>query len=195
VVTAPTMHSCVQEVHELLSGLIVADVLEAEHRSAALSWLESTNDVFRRVKPATPAQHLVSYVVLADPSDGSTLLVDHVKAGLWLPPGGHVEPGEHPARTARRELREELGIEADFADGVGLPSFVTITRTVGKNAHVDVSLWFTLLGQRGMTLTPDHREFNETRWWTPTQVFSGPPELPPEQMDPHYRRFVKKMLS
>ncbi|MFE5112552.1 hypothetical protein [Streptomyces sp. NPDC056663] len=27
------------------------------------------------------------------------LLVAHRKAGLWLPAGGHVEPGEDPWRT------------------------------------------------------------------------------------------------
>jgi ADP-ribose pyrophosphatase YjhB (NUDIX family) len=38
------------------------------------------------------------------------LLVDHQNAGLWLPPGGHVEIAEHPRATVARELREELGL-------------------------------------------------------------------------------------
>jgi 8-oxo-dGTP pyrophosphatase MutT (NUDIX family) len=50
-------------------------------------------------------RHLVSYVVLRD-QYGRILLVDHVNAGLWLPPGGHVEPDEDPEVTARREARE-----------------------------------------------------------------------------------------
>jgi 8-oxo-dGTP diphosphatase len=44
-------------------------------------------------------------VVLRD-QYGRILLVDHVNAGLWLPPGGHVEPDEDPEVTARREARE-----------------------------------------------------------------------------------------
>jgi 8-oxo-dGTP diphosphatase len=52
----------------------------------------------------------VSYVAVLDLADGSSLLVDHINAGLWLPPGGHVESGEHPVETAGREAREELGM-------------------------------------------------------------------------------------
>lgn len=40
---------------------------------------------------------------------------------MWLPPGGHVEPGEDPWQTVVRECREELHIDA-------VPSSVTGTR-------------------------------------------------------------------
>jgi ADP-ribose pyrophosphatase YjhB (NUDIX family) len=47
------------------------------------------------------------------------LFVRHAKghlAGLWLPPGGHVEPGERPDAAALREVREETGIAARLLD-------------------------------------------------------------------------------
>lgn len=40
------------------------------------------------------------------------LLAKHRRLGLWLPPGGEIEPGERPLEAALRELREELGPEA-----------------------------------------------------------------------------------
>lgn len=33
--------------------------------------------------------------------------------GLWIPPGGKVELGEAPHETARREMREETGLEIE----------------------------------------------------------------------------------
>lgn len=183
------MRSSVKVVHELVSGIEPWDELEEEHQVDTLRWLESTDDVFRRVKPATPDRHLVSYVVLVDDADSSSLLVEHINAGLWLPPGGHVEPDEHPADTARREAQEELGIVPVFAVHPTRPAFVTVTRTVGQDhGHLDVSLWFLLVGQRGMPLAPDPAEVHQARWWSPEEVLAEDPS----RFDPNYSRFLTK---
>lgn len=43
------------------------------------------------------------------------LLVKHRKAGFWLKPGGHMEPGELPHKAAEREFFEETGIAVKAA--------------------------------------------------------------------------------
>ena len=184
------MRTSVELIHELVRDIEPFDDLEAEHRRDTLRWLESTDDVFRRTKPATPDRHLVSYVAVLDRAGRSSLLVDHVNAGLWLPPGGHVEPDEHPAATAGREAREELGIEPVFASDPPLPSFVTVTRTVGiDRGHTDVSLWFVLAGARDMPITIDRSEFTAARWWSHDEVRAADPA----RLDPHYQRFITKI--
>ena len=186
-------------VGDLVAALTPVDELERVHRTQVLDWLAGTDDVYRRVKPATPPQHLVSYVVPVDPADGSVLLVDHINAGLWLPPGGHVEPGEDPAVTAAREVEEELGLRG-VPEG---PVFLTVTRTVGLDAgHTDVSLWFVLPCDRhavpeltaapalaGHACSPPAPEFNAVRWWTRDELAAADAA----RFDPHFFRFLAKL--
>jgi 8-oxo-dGTP pyrophosphatase MutT (NUDIX family) len=178
------------EIRRLVAQVAPVDAAEDEHRRQALAWLDSTSDIFRRIKPRTPSPHLVSYFLLIDHDHGDVLLVDHRKAGLWLPTGGHVEPGEHPAATVRREAQEELGIEAMFSPVTGEnPMFVTVTQTAGSpGQHTDVSLWFVLSYGMQHPLTPDPGEFREARWWTRDQIERASPAL----FDPHLSRMLGK---
>ncbi len=180
------------EIRELVEALEPVDELEARHRAECLAWLAATDDIFRREKPRTPSPHLVAYFLLLDGTDGSVLLVDHRKAGMWLPTGGHVEPGEHPAETVRREVVEELGVPAVFHPATReSPVFLTVTQTVGSPAerHVDVSLWFVLNGSREQRLTPDPAEFHGVRWWTRREVTHADPAT----VEPHLGRLFGKL--
>ena len=185
------MRDSVATVHELVARITPLDALEAAHIAETLHWLETTDDVFRRTKPATPARHLVSYVVLLDRDGSQVLLVDHVNSGLFLPPGGHVEPDEHPAAAARRECREELGIDAHFSGSGDDPAFLTVTRTIGQDSgHTDVSLWFVSDGSRKVRLTLDEVEFRGARWWSLEEVAAANER----GFDPHFTRFLSKVL-
>lgn len=43
--------------------------------------------------------------------DGETVLHEHDRLGLWLPPGGHIDRDELPHEAALREAEEETGLE------------------------------------------------------------------------------------
>jgi len=194
----------VRGVADLVAGVVPADERERGDQRRCLDWLAATADIYRRVKPATPDIHLVAYVLPVDRVSRSVLLVDHRLAGLWLPPGGHVEPGEDPAETARREAREELGIDADFGVAGDRPFFVSVTRTVpaaGPHAaaadraahvpHTDVSLWYLVAGERGMRLEFDEREFAGGRWWRAGEIGAADPEI----FDPCLGRCLEKIFG
>jgi 8-oxo-dGTP pyrophosphatase MutT (NUDIX family) len=161
------------------------DALEHAHLAATISWVESGAPLCRVAKPDTPPQHLVSYFVLVEPATNRVLLVDHKKAGLWLPSGGHVEPDEHPDATVRRELWEELRLPARFL--FPRPLFLTVTQTVGITAgHTDVSFWYVLHGNSRQALQYDQQEFRQIAWFP----LDG---LPLERTDPHMERFAAKL--
>ncbi len=45
--------------------------------------------------------------------DDRVLLVNHRKLRMWLPFGGHIEPGEDPVQALHREAREETGFDIE----------------------------------------------------------------------------------
>jgi 8-oxo-dGTP diphosphatase len=170
-------------IREEISAIEPFDALERAHREDALAWIDSGVELCRTQKPATPPKHLVSYFVLVD--QDYVLLVDHKNARLWLPSGGHVEPGEHPRTTVVRELREELGLH--LTDALEAPLMLTTTETVGISAgHSDVSLWYVINADRRLELQFDPAEFHSVRWFHSSDV-------PVSRSDPHLQRFLRKL--
>ena len=170
--------------HEV-DNILPFDAHEEQDKRDVIAWIGSGVELCRRQKPDTPPRHLVSYFVVIDGEH--LLLVDHIDAGLWLPPGGHVEPGEHPRTTVIREALEELFLTAEFAhDG---PTFVTVNKTGGVSAsHTDVSLWYVVKGDRSQPVTFDDGEFRGAAWFHRSQV-------PVDQSDPHMGRFLRKYFG
>jgi 8-oxo-dGTP diphosphatase len=170
-------------IRQEVASIEPLDGLERAHCEDALAWIDSGAELCRVHKPATPPKHLVSYFVLVD--HDYVLLVDHKDAQLWLPSGGHVEPGEHPRATVARELREELGLELGGATEA--PLMLTISATVGITAgHTDISLWYVVNADRGVALEFDAEEFHSVQWFH----FS---EAPVSRSDPHLERFLGKL--
>lgn len=181
------MHNSTNVVLDLVSNITPFDIQEKNHIEDTLSWIRSGAPIFRISKPDMPDKHLVSYFVMLDKQASKIMLVDHKNAGLWLPPGGHVEIGEDPKDTVMRECLEELGVEADFL--YEFPIFITSTITVGVTAgHTDVTLWYLLKGQNEQRYRFDVDEFNDIKWFSID-------DIPYNKSDPHLYRFINKLFS
>lgn len=105
--------------------------------------------------------------VLRDGDELLLALVQH-RAGHWGFPKGHAEPGETPLESARRELREELGITAiEIDDSRTLEnrySFVRDEIVYDKT----VTLWIGYVEDRA--LRPQEAELRDCRWATLDEV-------------------------
>jgi 8-oxo-dGTP pyrophosphatase MutT (NUDIX family) len=174
-----------QVIRKQISGIIAGDRVEQDDIAEALAWIDSGVELCRIEKPATPPMHLVSYCVVLN--QDRVLLVDHKKAGLWLPTGGHVDQGEYPRHAAERELLEELGVVSEVP--FGAPFMITCQTTVGLTAgHRDVSLWYLARVAESTPLRWDRDEFNDIRWFSMDQV-------PLERADPCFERFARKLAE
>lgn len=85
-------------------------------------------------------RHYCSFFLPYDRKAGKIYLGWHIKADDWIPPGGHIEPGETPSDAAIREMKEELKVDItkDMLEAFSL-SVKPINRPQsGCMAHYDV---------------------------------------------------------
>jgi 8-oxo-dGTP diphosphatase len=70
---------------------------------------------------------------------GEFLLLYHSKLGMWLYPGGHVEPDEEPQDAGLRELAEEAGIVVPLLSCAAAPH-MPVEREESSTAELPMPL-------------------------------------------------------
>lgn len=105
--------------------------------------------------------HVTASSIVLDGA-GSTALHLHKRLGLWLQPGGHIDPGEWPVDAALREASEELGIPVRHpADG---PRMVHLDVHEGGRGHLHLDLRYLLMAPKGAGFAPGDGESQDVRW-------------------------------
>ncbi len=89
---------------------------------------------------------------------------DHIKAGTWISPGGHIDNGEVPEETVIREFKEELKIEIDKEQIQG-PFCLTIKEIDNPRhpckKHFDI--WY-LIKIDETDFDYSKKEFKQAKW-------------------------------
>lgn len=113
---------------------------------------------------------LPSVAVLPTEDDGRVLLVRQTEFGTYGTIGGAVDEDESPADAARREAREESGLEVELTGilgAVGGPEFRITYPNGDRTAYVSVVYAARVTGG---TPRPDGDETDALRWFTRAEL-------------------------
>jgi 8-oxo-dGTP pyrophosphatase MutT (NUDIX family) len=154
----------VAELHDAVRDLHPRDAREARSRRQTLSllrWLEAPFD-----QDADPT-HVTGSALVLD-QDRRVLLHRHKRLGIWLQPGGHLDPGESVAEAAVRETLEETGVPAGHPPGG--PRLIHVDVHEGPRGHVHLDVRYLLSADGSATLRPGPEESQDVAWFDAAEV-------------------------
>lgn len=125
------------------------------------------------------------------------LLHRHRKLGRWLPPGGHIEPGELPDEAAIREVEEETGVRAALVGPRGLPlaeprqlvipAGIQLERIAPGHEHIDL-VYFAVPVAGGHAISAEAAAACQAGWFAPA-------DLENLQLDEEIARWCRRALD
>jgi 8-oxo-dGTP pyrophosphatase MutT (NUDIX family) len=109
--------------------------------------------------------HICSFFIPVHLPSQSLYLVHHKKASDWIPPGGHIDRGELPFDTIKREFNEELSFRLSNEPinffNISIKHIENNPRNTCK-LHYD--LWFTVAMKDKHNFTYLEKEFHDAKW-------------------------------
>ncbi len=135
-------------------------------------------------------RHFTATAFVVD-SKSRVLLLWHKRLERWMPPGGHVEQDEAPEDTARRECKEETGLDVEIV-GSSQPNLfdkcpeeghmlkkpiamllenIPASSERGEEAHQHMDfLFLARLIHEDQTMILAEEEGRELRWFTHSEI-------------------------
>lgn len=103
--------------------------------------------------------HVTGSAIVVTADRSRVLLHKHKRLGMWLQPGGHIDPGELPWQGALREAVEETGLPASLVDD----HLVHVDVHPGPRGHTHLDLRY-LVESPHVPPAPPEGESPDVQW-------------------------------
>jgi 8-oxo-dGTP pyrophosphatase MutT (NUDIX family) len=147
-------------VDRIRADLRSREPLDARERESIAVFLAELERLPHPFDEHADPVHVTGSAIVVGPR--GVLLQRHKHLGIWLQPGGHVDPGETPWDAALRETREETGLELRFVDGT--PRLVHVDVHAGGRGHTHLDLRYLVEGSSDDPVPPVG-ESQEVAWF------------------------------
>ena len=127
--------------------------------------------------PAAPVREFTVAVFVVH--RGRVLLLFHPKLGMWLPPGGHIEPGELPDEAAVREVLEETGVrvclvgeqalDVEYPRQLARPAGIQLEDIAPGHQHIDL-VYFAEPVDEDCAVSDECAARDRAAWYDPAQL-------------------------
>jgi len=136
------------QVHQRIRADVAArqPVDERESRSIE-QFLEAFDALAVPFDQESDPTHVTGSGIVIGPR--GVVLLEHKHLGIWLQPGGHIDPGETPWDAALRECREETGLDVRLAgplDDLGVPELIHVDVHAGGRGHTHLDVRYLIDG-------------------------------------------------
>ncbi len=99
----------VRDLHRVVRDAVAARLsVDSRERESIAQFLETFDVLDRPFDEHASPTHVTASAIIT--GDAGVVLHRHKRLGIWLQPGGHIDPGELPWDAARRESLEETGL-------------------------------------------------------------------------------------
>lgn len=170
VLRSPSVSDLVTQVADQVRARTPLDAREAASIERVLHELATRADPFSAT--ADPTHVTGSAIVVGR---RGIVLLRHRRLGIWVQPGGHVDPGETPWAAAAREACEETGLAVELAEPG--PELVHVDVHDGGRGHTHLDLrYLCRAGDDDPAPPPD--ESQDVHWFAwPTALTRAEPTM------------------
>lgn len=148
--------------------------IDDAERDSIRSFLRHFDQLARPFDEHADPIHVTGSAFVVGPR--GVVLLRHKRMGMWLQPGGHIDPGETPWAGALREATEETGLACRFAEDP--PRLVHVDVHPGPRGHLHLDLRYLVDGGDADP-DPPEGESQQIGWfdWDAAIELAGDPRL------------------